>query len=217
MVFNNAPIVFFDFDNTITCADVLGAVIERFSINDEWKPAEAAWRSGQIGSRECLEIQLKGVRVKREKLIRLITGIPIDHSFVKLLRYLNQNQIPFMIVSDSFSWLIRTVLNHHGIHDVPIFANRLEFDRDRLVPSFPFLSPDCSKCAHCKKIHLLKNAGKTRIYIGDGISDVCPAMEAEIVFAKGDLAQYLECKGRSYFPFQGLETVHDFFLNRFAI
>ncbi len=217
MAFLNKPIIFFDFDNTITCVDVLGAVIERFSINNDWKPAEVAWRSGQIGSRECLEIQLKGVRVKREDLIRLITNIPIDHSFVKLLGYLNQNQIPSMIVSDSFSWLIQTVLNHHGIPDIPVFANRLEFERDRLIPSFPFLSPDCPKCAHCKKIHLLKNAGKTRIYVGDGMSDVCPAMEAEIVFAKSDLAQYLEREGKSYFPFQGLETVHDFFLNRSAI
>ena len=207
------PIVFFDFDNTITRADVLGGAIENFSINDKWKSVEASWRAGKIGSRECLEIQLKEMRVTQAELVKYVTTISIDPSFKKLLEVLNRNKIPSMIVSDSFSLLIQTVLNHHCIFYEPIFANHLQFDQDRLIPSFPFLSPDCPKCAHCKKIHLLKNSGKTRIYIGDGMSDVCPAMEAEIVFAKGDLARYLGDEGRAYLPFQGLETVCDFFLN----
>ena len=56
-------VVFFDFDNTLTSFDVLDALIERFSINEDWKALERAWQAGRIGSKECLEGQLRSIRV----------------------------------------------------------------------------------------------------------------------------------------------------------
>ena len=53
------PMVFLDFDNTITSLDVLDAVIGRFSIDQKWMVHEEAWKEGKIGSRQCLEAQLK--------------------------------------------------------------------------------------------------------------------------------------------------------------
>ncbi len=209
----NKPImVFLDFDNTITSLDVLDAIIGRFSIDQKWMIHEEAWKEGKIGSRQCLEAQLKSVRVSRKKLVGYVREIPLDPFFLKLLWILQHRQIPFMIVSDSFTFIIKTILSHHGIRRVRIFANELRFRKDRLIPSFPYHTRDCHRgCAHCKKIHVQGHKDKTTVYVGDGLSDVCPALEADIVFAKDSLASHLEAEGKSHTPFRDLGDVCAFF------
>lgn len=203
--------VFMDFDNTITGVDVLDAVIERFSVSREWTAYEEAWKAGKIGSRECLEAQLRFVRVTRKGLAEYVKEIPLDPFFLRLLRTLRAKKIPLIIVSDSFSFIIKTILKHHGVRQAAVFANELHFEKDRLAPSFPYASEHCDRCAHCKKIHLLAHADKTRVYIGDGLSDVCPALEADKVFAKDSLRTHLTARGKSCATFRDLEEVCVFF------
>jgi len=47
--------------------------------------------------------------------------------------------------------------------------------------------------------------------VGDGLSDVCPALEADIVFAKDSLASHLEAEGKSHTAFNDLGDVCAFF------
>lgn len=204
--------VFLDFDNTITSLDVLDAVIGKFSIDQKWMIHEEAWKEGKIGSRQCLEAQLRSVRVTRVELEKYVKQIPLDPFALKLFRILRHRSIPFVIVSDSFTVIIRTILRHHGILRAKVFANRLDFKKDRLIPSFPYHSKECRrKCAHCKKIHVQGHKNKTTIYVGDGLSDVCPALEADIVFAKDSLASHLEAERKFHTPFCDLKDVCAFF------
>jgi 2,3-diketo-5-methylthio-1-phosphopentane phosphatase len=208
------PMVFLDFDNTITSLDVLDAVIGRFSIDQKWMIHEEAWKEGKIGSRQCLEAQLRSVRVTRADLAKYVKQIPLDPFALKLFQTLRRQSIPFMIVSDSFTVIIRTILRHHGICQAKVFANELKFKKDRLVPAFPFHSKACRRrCAHCKKIHILGHKDRTTIYVGDGLSDVCPALEADIVFAKDSLASHLEAERKFHTPFCDLGDVCAFFEN----
>lgn len=204
-------IVFLDFDNTITDCDVLDAVIERFSINQDWVKYEEEWKAGKIGSKECLEAQLRSVRVSQRDLEAYARQIPIDPHFPKLLQIFREKEIPCQILSDSFSFMIHTILTQHGIRAVPVYANELGFKEDRLIPSFPYVSKDCTRCAHCKKTHMVGHADKARVYVGDGLSDVCPSFEADFVFAKGALMAYLEGKGEPFTAFRDLGQVVAFF------
>ncbi|MFA5168578.1 MAG: MtnX-like HAD-IB family phosphatase [Candidatus Omnitrophota bacterium] len=209
---NKPPVVFLDFDNTITSLDVLDAVIGRFSIDQKWMVYEEAWKEGKIGSRQCLEAQLRSVRVTRAELVKYVRQIPLDPFALKLFQTLRRQHIPFIIVSDSFTVIIETILHHHGIQKAKVFANELGFKKDRLIPSFPYHSKDCRRrCAHCKKIHVLKHKDKTTIYVGDGLSDVCPALEADIVFAKDSLASHLEAERKFHTAFCDLGDVCAFF------
>ena len=207
-----SPMVFLDFDNTITSLDVLDAVIGRFSIDQKWMIHEEAWKEGKIGSRQCLEAQLCSVRVTRAALAKYVKQIPLDPFALKLFQMLRRQHIPFMIVSDSFTVIIRTILRHYGIRHAKVFANELKFEKDRIIPSFPFHSKKCRRrCAHCKKIHILEHKHRTTIYVGDGLSDVCPALEADIVFAKDSLASHLEAERKFHTPFCDLGDVCAFF------
>ena len=84
----------------------------------------------------------------------------------------------------------------------------LDYRDGRFVPRFPFRDPACPRCAHCKARHLRATTTRPRVYIGDGLSDLCPARVAEIVFAKDSLADALGREGISFFPFSRLTDVH---------
>jgi 2,3-diketo-5-methylthio-1-phosphopentane phosphatase len=205
--------VFFDFDNTITPFDVLDDIIKRFSINKNWEKFERAWKRGLIGSRYCLEGQLRSVRVTKNDLLRYLARIRIDPHFHKLSAILEKEDIRSVILSDSFSFIIESILRNNKIKGVKVYANSLRFYRDRLIPSFPYRNRYCQRCAHCKKKNLLKKniSDKIIIYIGDGHSDVCPAECSDIVFAKGSLLKHFRKTKRLCVAYNKLEDISNYF------
>lgn len=205
--------VFFDFDNTITTVDVLDEVIRRYSINGDWIRYESLWKDGKIGSKECTEAQLKGIRVNKETLDRYLATVKLDVSFVKLLALLKRYNIHPVILSDSFTYFVHTILKNHNIRNLPVYANTIRFEGQRLIPSFPYRNSECKRCAHCKGAHLIKPSisDKATIHIGDGLSDVCAALAADIVFAKEKLVDYLKKEKKACLEFVHLKDVYDLF------
>jgi 2,3-diketo-5-methylthio-1-phosphopentane phosphatase len=201
--------VFFDFDNTITKIDILDDIIKRFSIDKKWVEFERQWKKGGIGSRACLKGQLAGVRLSRIDLLRYLSGIKIDPYFKKILVLLKSKKIPVKILSDNFSLIINVILRQNDICGIKVCSNRLKFSKNKLLLYFPHHNRACSYCAHCKKNNLLKNGLKGRIiYIGDGRSDICPAQQADIVFAKDDLLKHFKKIRRGCIPFKDLKSVY---------
>lgn len=205
--------VFFDFDNTLTPFDVLDAIIQRFSVNGQWKVFEQAWKEGRIGSRLCLLGQLSCVRVTKQELSRYLSRIKIDPYFHKFFAMLKREGIKPIILSDSFKPIIESVLKNNGVQGVEVYANSLRIQRDRLLASFPYRNRRCRRCAHCKKKNLLKKEVQDKIimYIGDGLSDICPAKNADIVFAKGKLLQHFRKARRLCVGFRDIRDIYNYF------
>jgi len=65
------PILFLDFDGTISRRDAVDVILETYA-DPKWLAFEAEWREGRIGSRDCLRAQMSLVRASR-KQIGLIT------------------------------------------------------------------------------------------------------------------------------------------------
>jgi len=203
--------VYIDFDNTVTKVDVLSQLIERFSINDEWKVLERAWKSEEITAKECLLGQVESVRIFQWELDEYLKTIEIDPYFLKLIEFLREKAIGFSIVSDNFEPIIKTILDYNGIKGVTVYGNHLKVFRNRLYLSFPYQNPHCHFCAHCKKVHFeneLHSMKDPIIYIGDGQSDICPAKEADIVLAKGVLLRYFKKNKLSCVEFKNLDQVY---------
>ena len=203
-------IAFFDFDNTITPHDILDDIIARFSPDDGWVELERRWVAGHIGSRECLDGQMRGVRITKGRLGRYLSKIKVDPAFKNILKLCDSKHIKKFILSDNFGYIVKSILKANGIRGLRIYCNRLKFSGDRLIPRFPFLNVRCHKCAHCKKANLISKAGKfaITIYVGDGLSDICPAERADIVFAKGTLAKHFKKKKMEHIPFKKLSEVY---------
>lgn len=203
-------VIFFDFDNTITSYDILDDIIARFSKDDAWVSLERKWVAGHIGSRECLDGQIRGVGISKKDLAKYLAKIKVDPAFKKILRLCDRKKIKKYILSDDFGFIVKGVLKANGIHGLSVFCNSLSFSKGMLVPHFPFLNTACHKCAHCKKGNLISRIGKAAItiYVGDGLSDICPAECADIVFAKGKLAKHFRKKKLEHIPFKKLSEVY---------
>jgi len=211
--------VFFDFDNTITTIDVVFDLISRFSISRDWVVLEKAWQSGEINTRECLRGQMRNVRVSSHDLGQYLKTIRLDPYFLRLLELLRQEGVEPVIVSDNFQPIVEFILKNNGIQDAVVYANELRFFKDRLVPSFPYQNPSCPYCAHCKKTHFHDDdpgSMKKIIYIGDGRSDICAALESDIVFAKDDLLEYFRKHRRPCVEFLSLADVADHMKEEFC-
>lgn len=206
-------LVFFDFDNTITPFDVLDDIVRRFSINDNWKSLEKAWADGLIGSRKCLEGQLRGVRISRAELLSYLSGIRVDRHVRELFDLLIREGIKPVVLSDSFTFIIKAILENNRVQPARIYANTLNFQGNRLVPFFPYANKHCVSCAHCKKKNLLSRdlRDKVIVYVGDGLSDVCPAECSDIVFAKGQLLRHFRKAKRLCLAFEKLHDIYNYF------
>src|SRR5438105_12900200 len=86
-------IVFLDFDGTISRADVVDAMLERYA-RPEWLRVEEEWRAGRIGSRECLRRQMALVRAAPSDIDALIDAIGIDEGLAALLEVCATAGIP---------------------------------------------------------------------------------------------------------------------------
>jgi len=202
---------YFDFDNTITDFDVLDDVIQSFSINEEWKVVEEQWESGLIGSKECLERQLAQVRVTEATLSDYIKDIRVDPAFPTILELLRRHHVPTVIVSDSFTLIIKKILENNGVPPLPILANEMRLDGEVPVVTFPYFQSICSTCANCKTSHLFRRdrpPGTKKIYVGDGRSDICASRFCEILFAKGSLYKHYAPLRSDVIEFKNLSSVH---------
>jgi len=202
------PVLFFDFDNTLTQGDVLDQLIERYSPNEYWRDWENAWAKGDLPARDCLRLQVENMRVTRTRLLDDVAQVRIDPSFAEIVVWARRHEIEVQIVSDSFLPLIRHMLAANGIAGIPVLANGLRFEApDRLLPSFPYYDAACTCSANAKARHLVPYRDQRLIFAGDGHSDLDAALAADVVFAKATLANELDARGVAFYPFDSLEPV----------
>jgi 2-hydroxy-3-keto-5-methylthiopentenyl-1-phosphate phosphatase len=199
--------LFVDFDNTVTIGDVLDAVIERYSVTERWRSWESAWKRGDLSTPQCLSLQIGDLRVDADELIHFVSDTPIDACFPEIVDLCRDKGIPLFIVSDNFSVIVRAILKRRSLGGVKFFANELLFDGNKPSARFPHADPRCKRCAHCKAVHFAGFASHRKIYVGDGLSDICPAEAADLVFAKDALADHLARAGIPFMPFTGFGDV----------
>jgi len=211
---DGGPIVFTDFDGTITQLDVTDEILAQLA-HPSWQEVEQAWTRGLIGSRECLERQIALVDASAEELHALIDAVPIDPSFTAFYRFTRQRSIPLYVLSEGFDYVIARILKRAGVigpvrNGIQMFSSALRLEGRRLIPSFPHSAQSCEHgCATCKAA-LLRRLGKGKypvIFVGDGLSDRFAVDEADVVFAKRQLLAYCQEQGKACRPFDTFAEV----------
>jgi 2-hydroxy-3-keto-5-methylthiopentenyl-1-phosphate phosphatase len=202
--------VWLDFDGTMTTSDLLDELVAGFSRNDSWKIIEERWRAGLIGSRDCLEQEFALLDISRRDLRTQLGRVALDPGAAALLALLERLAVPVVILSDGVESFIRAILRRSGVKAPAIRANGVEHAGGRLTlrPRHAGLNPPC-RAAHCKcdSMCSLGRPGRRAVYVGDGLSDLCAARRADVVFAKGALAAALDREQRPFIQFSTLEDV----------
>jgi 2-hydroxy-3-keto-5-methylthiopentenyl-1-phosphate phosphatase len=211
------PIVFCDFDGTITLEDTTDLILQSFA-DPAWKQVEERWLGGEIGSRECLREQMSLVRASEEELGRLVDAVPVDPYFLEFAGECVNRGFPFHILSDGFDWVIRRTLarpemNGNGIiRSFRIAASRLDIRERFMITTFPHGSVHCTHgCATCKP-QIIRNEVRDHspvIFIGDGTSDHHAVSCADIVFARKSKSLCRFCSDRKipHVPYEDFKTI----------
>lgn len=202
--------IFCDFDGTISHADIGWELFQRFGTQQPHHTmlVEGALPIGEYWKRVAASLRAP---FTMEMLDSFLETVAVDPDIHPLLLIAKQQEIPFTIVSDGFDLYIQRFLERHGIGGVELFCNRAELTPDgRMNVRFPHATEGCScPSAVCKRNVLLGLAHPDAriIYIGDGISDCCPAEHADIIFAKGKLAAFCNANRLPHYPFRNLAEV----------
>lgn len=195
--------VLLDFDGTVTIKDTVDAILERFAA-PAWVDVEDEWKSGAIGSRECLSRQTALIDAAPKEIDALVDTVEIDPGFDELLETCERHNIAVTIVSDGYRRSIERVLARSG-HDVPSRSGVLEYrGRRRWKLVSPSARTGCTSDANTCKCKVAGESKLPTILIGDGRSDFCVAEKADLVLAKGSLARHCAKSGIKFEPVAGL-------------
>jgi len=200
--------IFVDFDGTITTSDSLEFTLNKY-VGPAWQSIEDLVTQKKITEKEALQKEFDLLHADLKDVLNDLKDVSIDPHFNEFVKMCKTYRIPLTVLSGGFDVFIRTIFELNGIDNLPFYSNSIlvKDGQWQVVPSpTPRLRNNCNHCKSywLKKAHL---SGKTVVYIGDGNTDRCPAEHADIRFAKGALADFLERSGFTFYPFQNFSDI----------
>ena len=203
--------VFCDFDGTITNNDNIMSIMEKFA------PPEAEEVKNKILSQE-LSIQegvsqlfqLIPTNLHDDIIQYLIATAEIRSGFHEFIQFVKENNISFYVISGGMDFFVYPLLQ--GI--IPkeqIYCNETDFSAEFITVKWPHSCDDhCQNhCGLCKSslIRKLSDTDDFHIVIGDSITDLQAAKQADKVFARDFLITKCEENHIAYTPFETFQDV----------
>lgn len=199
-----------DFDGTVSVRDVQVALLNAFGAPD-WREKEKEILVRGAKSASYLPVIYSDWRATAEEMRCFVDeNADIDQAFPGFVELCRQRGHHLEIVSDGLDLYIDRLLHRYGLQDIPFTSNQFVQENGRVNIKFPNRSQECGNCGNCKRERIRRARRKGAlcvVYIGDGISDECPARHADVLFAKDRLAAYCDREGIAYFPFSGFDDV----------
>ena len=201
--------VFCDFDGTISAIDTTDHILAKLA-HPRWRDIEAEWVAGRLDAAACMRAQIGMIRGSDAELDARLDEVALDPGFTTFAAWCEDNGIPLTIVSDGVDYFIRRILRRHGLGNLPIVSNKLAGEAGARRLEQPYKRTGCAGGSGVCKCETARLAQSDRlrplVYVGDGRSDFCVSARADILFAKGALADYAASLNRPHHVFK---TFHD--------
>lgn len=204
------PVIYCDFDGTITEKDNIIAIMKEFA-PPEWDALKDEILSQKISIQEGVGklFALLPSSLKDEIIQFALKQAVIRDGFKELLQLTKDEEIPFYVVSGGIDFFLHPILAPFGPFS-EIFCNGADFSKNKIEILWP---NDCDEncqngCGCCKPsvIRKLKGTDDFTIVIGDSITDLEAAKQADFVFAREYLAEKCDSLG---IPYHKFETFYD--------
>ena len=181
-----------DFDGTITKNNLSVLLRENFARGD-WQTVESDYLRGRITVEESNKLQYILIKEPKERLQNFVRQcIEVRSGLGEFIKYCRDSAIQFVIVSSGLDFYIEPVLAQIGIPDLEWHCGQTSFVKDGIVVTY--YDPEgnvISKGFKRKHLSSLKKRDNNVVYIGDGLSDLEAARQADHVFATGHLVTLL--------------------------
>ena len=213
--FRQPAAVFCDFDGTITESDMIVSIWRQFA-TPGWEKIKDDALAQRITVREGVAKVFASIPSNRRqdivnfamKEVRFRTG------FRQFLVFCHKHEIPFYVTSGALNFFLEPIMEPFkfwlsGMYSMPA---------DCSGPTIKVLHPlACETCGLCKARAMAEHPGLFSILIGDSVTDLHGATEANLVFARDRLKGYLDAKGVAYEPFETfvdiMHTLEDKYLH----
>lgn len=211
MTSRKTPIIFCDFDGTITANDNIVAIMKHFK-PEGYETVMQAVLDQDISIREGVGrmFALFPSSRKSEIVSYALEQAVIREGFREFLDYLNAKEIPFYVTSGGIDFFVEPLLQPFDIPADHIFCNGADFEGEQIQITWPHpcqepCSNDCGMC----KVTVMNNFPAeeyTRILIGDSVTDFEGAKKADLVYSRSTLTERCKEIGVNHVPF---ETFHE--------
>lgn len=209
--FNHNIKIFVDFDGTIAKQDVGDSLFMEFGDKDIINEIAERWIAGKISSATFWEELFETLpEIKKSNMDAFVDSMEIENGFFEFLELCKTNKIDVTVLSDGLDYYIERIFKNYNLTHLKVYTNKLEFtENGRMIPSFPYRDEECKTCANCKRNHIINHSSDEdiTIYIGDGLSDTCPAQYTDYIFAKRSLLKFCEKNRISYYPFKTFNDI----------
>ncbi|MFC6038855.1 2-hydroxy-3-keto-5-methylthiopentenyl-1-phosphate phosphatase [Paenisporosarcina macmurdoensis] len=204
------PVIFCDFDGTITTKDNIMAIMKKFA-PPEWEPIKDQILGQQISIQQGVTqlFNLLSTDQKDEITQFVLDQAQIREGFEDFVAYTKSQQIPLFIVSGGIDFFVKPLLKDYMSED-HIYCNVADFSGDMISIEWPHTCDElCSNgCGCCKPsiIRKLSEDNTYKIVIGDSITDLQAAKLADQVIARDFLSE--KCVELDI-AFESFETFYD--------
>lgn len=199
-----------DFDGTITQRDTLHVIVEAYGAANLWAELEPRLRSGEITVEQAMQEEFAAVRATPEQVREVVREhAPLRPGFPDFVRWCDHAGHRLIIFSNGFRSVIEPVLDDADLGHLEVVAHDAAFSADGCRLIWSARGSRCELCGRpCKRRPLRERwHGEQLVYLGDGISDRCVSLLADVIFARDGLAEHLAGEGVAYVPFDDFHQV----------
>ncbi|MDZ5470536.1 2-hydroxy-3-keto-5-methylthiopentenyl-1-phosphate phosphatase [Bacillus sp. 31A1R] len=180
--------VFCDFDGTITEKDNIIAIMKQFA-PPEWETLKDDILSERISIREGVGKMFALLPSSMKEEINTFANeqAKIRAGFKEFVDFLKEEEIPLYIVSGGIDFFVHSILEPFGPFE-DLYCNGSDFTGEYIKIMWPnSCDEECTNdCGCCKPSVIRKLEGDQlfKIVIGDSITDVEAAKQADFVLAR---------------------------------
>jgi len=196
-----------DFDGTIIRNNLSVLLREHFA-RGNWRKIEDDYFHGRLTVEQSNKLQFALIKEPKERLQEFVRQhFELRPGFAEFVRYCQDSAIPFVIVSSGLDFYIEPVLAQIGMTDLELHCGQTSFGRNGIAVSYMDLEGNIvNEGFKYKCLTWLKKRDKDVIYIGDGLSDLEAARQADHIFATDHLLKLLRAQS---IPCSSFSDFHD--------
>ena len=189
-------LVFVDYDGTVTMQDTVVKSLNLFMDPEEAMSIANELHSGEITLRRAVHRCFDGQDQRLiPKMLSNIKNVRIRPGFEEFLERMEELEIPVILLSAGFEPLIMYKIGHLQNMFLDMYYGRIEVEDGciKIVGKYD------DGVELINKQHVMSQyQSDMKIAIGDGLTDIGMATDADLTFARGQLMDMMDERGLEY-------------------